>query len=108
MPVTFSRKVPPVFSAPIDPTIDLIVGTARQWTLPAPDYTPFQPDSSESIIALIIPDLVIPLTFDTQSYTFSWSADTSIYKTIHEKYIQVAPKVVITLKNENGDKSDHE
>ena len=108
MPVTFTRVVPPKFSAPIDPTINLVVGTAKQWTLPAPDYTPFQPHVTEPIVALIIPDLVVPLTFNTQTYTFSWTQDTSIYKTIFEKYTAVKPKVIITLKNKNGDKSDHE
>ena len=61
---TLTVAVPPVFATPLDPKMELTVGTAKTWYIPAPDYKPLNAAVTDSFVVNIPASLQSYLTFN--------------------------------------------
>lgn len=65
-------SVPPVFSTTLDPTVELTVGSAKQWEIPLADFSPLQASPVDSILVTIPPSLLDYISFDgAQKFSFT-------------------------------------
>ena len=100
---TMKIQVPPILSADIDQSVALVVGTAKEWILPAPDSSPYQMDTEAPIRVDIPADIQSYLTFTAQSRTLSWSNNINAMHTVEGKTYTIN----IKLKNEQGTESSY-
>ena len=69
---TLTVAVPPVFSATLDSTVELTVGTAKQWEIPVADFSPLQASPVDSLVVTIPASLQNYISFDgAQKFSFT-------------------------------------
>ena len=101
--VVFNKASPPKFKTTLDSSVNLVVGTAKNWVLPEPDPSPYTMATKDPVKAIIPASLKLYLTFNSATRTFFWSDDLTAQNLVTGKNADTKYSVTITLTNSRGD-----